>query len=71
MLADIHFLLRPGGALLMGFAPLHHPPQHAAIDELIRLALRAGFSGRGARLHIGSSNLVNHALPLFTFYGKD
>ena len=43
----------------------------AELDELLRLALRAGFSGRGARLHIGSSNLVNHALPLFTFYGKD
>jgi hypothetical protein len=69
MFADIHFLLRPGGALLIGYAA---EPEDARVSgvELSKLATEVGFSGSGSRIHVGMSNLVNPALPVYSFFRK-
>jgi hypothetical protein len=64
----IHFLLRPGGALLIGFPATPRPPGHIARAELDQCALKAGFAAAG-RLSVGAS-LSSPRLPVYSFFRK-
>jgi hypothetical protein len=62
------FLLRPGGALLIGFPATPQPPGHISRAELDRCALEAGFT-RSPRLSMGAS-LSSPGLPVYSFFQK-
>jgi hypothetical protein len=68
ILRNVQFLLRPGGALLIGFPASPQPPGHISRAELDRSALQAGFAGT-PRLSIGAS-LTNPRLPVYSFFRK-
>jgi hypothetical protein len=71
ILERIHFLLRPGGGLLLGFPAEPREPGQLALEELIGAAVMAGFTGHGSRIHLGTSNLANPRLPVYSFNRKD
>jgi hypothetical protein len=71
ILEGIHFLLRPGGGLLLGFPAEPREPGQLALEELNGAALMAGFTGHGSRIHLGSANLANPGLPVYSFHRKD
>jgi hypothetical protein len=68
ILQNAHFLLRPGGALLIGFPATPQPPGHISRAELDRCALQAGFAG-SSRLSVGAS-LTSPRLPVYSFFRK-
>lgn len=68
ILRNAHFLLRPGGALLIGFPASPQPPDHISRAELDRCALQAGFAG-SSRLSVGAS-LISPRLPVYSFFRK-
>jgi hypothetical protein len=68
ILRNAHFLLRPGGALLIGFPATPQPPGHISRAELDRCALQAGFAGT-PRLSVGAS-LTSPRLPAYSFFLK-
>jgi hypothetical protein len=68
ILRNTHFLLRPGGALLIGFPVTPQPPGHISRAELDSCALQAGFTGN-PRLSVGAS-LANPRLPAYSFFRK-
>jgi hypothetical protein len=71
ILERVHFLVRPGGGLLTGFPMEPHEPGQLSPAELLTAALQAGFTGYGSRTHLGTSNLANHRLPVYSFHRKD
>jgi hypothetical protein len=71
VLEGIHFLLRPGGGLLLGFPAEPREPSQLALEELAGAAAMAGFTGRGSRIHLGTSNLASPGLPVYSFHRKD
>lgn len=68
ILGNVHFLLRPGGALLIGFPSTPQPPGHIARAELDQCALQAGFVGN-PRLSVGAS-LTSPRLPVYSVFRK-
>jgi hypothetical protein len=68
ILRNAHFLLRPGGALLIGFPASPQPQDHISRAELDRCALQAGFAG-SSRLSVGAS-LTSPRLPVYSFFRK-
>ena len=70
VLANAYQLLRPDGALMLGF-PTTSPPGHVSMADLMYMAMAAGFPGHKSRLHIGSSNLSNTNLPGYAFMFKE
>lgn len=68
ILRNAHFLLRPGGALLIGFPATPQPPDHISRAELDRCALQAGFAST-PRLSVGAS-LTSPRLPVYSFFRK-
>jgi hypothetical protein len=68
VLRNAHFLLRPGGGLLIGFPATPQPPGHVSRAELDRCALQAGLAGN-SRLSFGAS-LSNPGLPVYSFFRK-
>ncbi|MFG2959461.1 hypothetical protein ACGF5O_37775 [Streptomyces sp. NPDC048291] len=71
ILKQIHFLLRPGGALLLGFPTVQPPPHHLSATELHGLALQAGFSTSGGlRPYFRTGSLANSRAPVYSFLRK-
>lgn len=71
ILAHVHFLLRPGGALLIGFPIEPSYPGRLDMNELLAATVAAGFSPNdGSRVHVGTSNLANPGLPVYMFLRK-
>jgi hypothetical protein len=70
ILERVHFLVRPGGGLLAGFPLEPHEPGQLTREELLTAALEAGFAGDGSRTHLGTSNLANPRLPVYSFHRK-
>jgi hypothetical protein len=68
ILEGIHFLLRPGGGLLLGFPPEPREPGQLALDELTGAALMAGFTAHGSRTRLGSPG---PGQPAYSFHRKD
>lgn len=68
ILRNAHFLLHPGGSLLIGFPATPQPPGHISRAELDRCALQAGFTG-SPRLSVGAS-LTSPRLPVYSFFRK-
>jgi hypothetical protein len=68
ILRNAHFLLRPGGALLIGFPATPQPPGHISRAELDRCALQARFTGT-SRLSVGAS-LTSPRLPVYSLFRK-
>jgi hypothetical protein len=71
ILERVHFLVRPGGGLLLGFPMEPQQPGQLALEELNNAALMAGFTGYGSRIHLGTSNLADPRLPVYAFHRKD
>jgi hypothetical protein len=68
---NVYQLLRPGGALLIGFPLIDAAPGNASITDLMDAAFSAGFLQEKARAHIGTSNMANARIPLFTLFVKE
>lgn len=68
ILDNAYFLLRPGGALLVGFPATPQPPGHISRAELDRCALQAGFVA-ASRLSVGAP-LSSPGLPVYSFFRK-
>jgi hypothetical protein len=68
---NVYRLLRPGGALLIGFPLIDAAPGNASITDLMDAAFSAGFLQEKARAHIGTSNMANARIPLFTLFVKE
>lgn len=68
ILRNAHFLLRPGGALLIGFPSTPQPPGCISREELDQCALQAGFGGN-PRLSMGAS-LTNSGRPVYSYFRK-
>jgi hypothetical protein len=64
------FLLRPGGVFLVGFPPGATQSGQVAVEDLVGAGFAAGFSP-ASKSHIGTSNLVNPGLPIFTLFRKE
>lgn len=71
ILERIHFLVRPGGGLLMGFPLEPRDPGQLGLDELSIAARSAGFTTRSSRIHRSPANLTNPRLPVYSFHRKD
>jgi hypothetical protein len=71
ILERVHFLLRPGGGLLLGFPAEPREPGQLALDELTAAAQTAGFSAHRSRLHRSPANLANPRLPVYSFCRKE
>jgi hypothetical protein len=70
ILERIHFLLRPGGGLLVGFPAEPWEPGQLGLDELSDAARLAGFTAAGTRIHRSPANLTNLRLPVYSFHRK-
>jgi hypothetical protein len=70
IVAGLHFLLRPGGILLIGFPLEPQPTGTVEVQELFEAALLAGFDAGASRVHLGTSNLANPRLPVYGCYRK-
>jgi hypothetical protein len=64
------FVLRPGGVFLVGFPPGTTQSGQAAMEDMIGAGFAAGFSP-ASKSHIGTSNLENPRLPIFTLFRKE
>ena len=71
VIKNVYQLLRPGGALLLGFPMLEVAPGQVSLKELLDGAFSAGFSQKRARAHIGTSNMANPRIPIFIFLVKE
>jgi hypothetical protein len=71
ILEGIHFLLRPGGGLLLGFPAEPREPGQLALEELNDATLMAGFTADGSRIHLGPANLDHPGLPVYSFHRKN
>jgi hypothetical protein len=71
IMAGIHFLLRPGGGLLLGFPAEPREPGQLALEELNGAALMGGFTAHGSRTRLGSSGLASPGMPAYSFHRKD
>jgi hypothetical protein len=70
ILERVHFLLRPGGGLLIGYPVEPHEPGQLAREDLIDAIPRAGFPPSSSHVHVGQTNLANPRLPLYSFHLK-
>jgi hypothetical protein len=64
------FLLRPRGVFLVGFPPGASESGEVAAEDLVGAGFVAGFSP-ASKSHLGTSNLVNPRLPIFTLFRKE
>jgi hypothetical protein len=71
MMANICWLLRPGGALVLGFPPEATAEGRASMIDLMSMALAAGFSKKRPQTHLGTSNMSNPKLPIYTLFFKE
>jgi hypothetical protein len=71
MMENILWLLRPGGALLIGFPPDATSEGCASMVDLMKIALAAGFPKTRIHAHFGTSNLSNSKLPVYVFFYKE
>ena len=62
--------LRPGGVFLVGFPPGATQPGQVAREDLVSAGGAAGFSP-ASKSHVGTSNLMNPRLPIFTVFRKE
>jgi hypothetical protein len=71
MMENILWLLRPGGALLIGFPSDATSEGCASMVDLMKIALAAGFPKTRMHAHFGTSNLSNSNLPVYCFLYKE
>jgi hypothetical protein len=71
MMENVLWLLRPRGALLIGFPPDATSAGCASMIDLIKMSLAAGFPTTGVHAHCGTSNLSNPKLPFYSFLYKE
>jgi hypothetical protein len=70
ILERVHYLLRPGGGLLIGYPVEPHEPGQLAREDLIEAIPQAGFPPSRSRVHVGQTNLANPRLPVYSFHTK-
>jgi len=71
LMKNVYQLLRPGGALLVGFPLMDSTPGPISLKDLMEAALSAGFLSEHGNVHMGTSNIANARLPLFIFFVKE
>jgi hypothetical protein len=70
-LRNAYHLLRPGGALLLGFPLTEGAKEHVSMHDLIKMAPLAGFVSGRSRLHAGASSINNPKLPVYGIFFKE